>query len=161
MGYDFLHNILLKYGTKSGWIEKLTFQTCMTMDTPYTFITLTLCYSGMKLMFTVLFCIRWSSFVYRVAAYVDSMKAWYDIKTKQEILNKTVFAKVQVRFEDNFQVVVRRTIVLLSSRNRLMQPNVQMFSKYTSTTVWSRSFECFFPLYLCVKASVWLYNTIF
>ena len=75
------------------------------------------------------------SFVYRVAAYVDSMKAWYDIKTKQEILNKTVFAKVQVRFEDNFQVVVRRTIVLLSSRNRLMQPNVQMFSKYASTTV--------------------------
>jgi len=57
------------------------------------------------------------------------MKAWYDIKTKQEILNKTVFAKVQVRFEDNFQVVVRRTIDLLSSRNRLMQPNVQMLYK--------------------------------
>ncbi|XP_053393927.1 WASH complex subunit 5-like isoform X1 [Mercenaria mercenaria] len=31
----------------------------------------------------------------RAAAYIDSMKAWYDIKTKQEIVNKTVFSKIQ------------------------------------------------------------------
>ncbi|WAR23300.1 WASC5-like protein [Mya arenaria] len=31
----------------------------------------------------------------RVASYIDPMKAWYDIKTKQEIINKTLFSKVQ------------------------------------------------------------------
>ncbi|XP_052274369.1 WASH complex subunit 5-like isoform X2 [Dreissena polymorpha] len=31
----------------------------------------------------------------RCASYIDSMKAWFDIKTRQEIVNKTVFSKVQ------------------------------------------------------------------
>lgn len=31
----------------------------------------------------------------RATAYIDQMKAWYDIKTKQELVNKTVFSKIQ------------------------------------------------------------------
>ena len=35
-------------------------------------------------------------FTLRAAAYIDPMKAWYDIKTRQEIVNKTLFSKIQV-----------------------------------------------------------------
>ena len=34
---------------------------------------------------------------FRATAYIDQMKAWYDIKTKQELVNKTVFSKIQVK----------------------------------------------------------------
>lgn len=35
--------------------------------------------------------------LHRITAYIDQMKAWYDVKTKAEQVNRTLFQKLQVR----------------------------------------------------------------
>lgn len=33
---------------------------------------------------------------HRLTSYIDPMKAWYDLKTKQELVNRKLFQKLQV-----------------------------------------------------------------
>ena len=47
----------------------------------------------------------------RTTSYVDQMSAWYDLKTKQEIVNIKVFEKLEVRLIIKiFHVTIEPTI---------------------------------------------------
>lgn len=65
----------------------------------------------------------------RATTYVDPMKAWYDIKTKQEVVNKTLFAKIQ-RAVGTFglhgldRLLCFMTVKELQAFQRLMQQKV-------------------------------------
>ena len=42
---------------------------------------------------------------FRVTSYVDQMSAWYDVKTKQEVINIKVFEKLEVRIWICFNLI--------------------------------------------------------
>ena len=41
----------------------------------------------------------------RITTYIDQMKAWYDVRTKSEQVNRTLFQKLQVTLTFTFILI--------------------------------------------------------
>lgn len=41
----------------------------------------------------------------RITTYIDQMKAWYDVRTKSEQVNRTLFQKLQVTLPFTFILI--------------------------------------------------------